>query len=443
MSLRIVTVDSQSQYGAQCLSVVRGDIVEVLDKDTDGWTWSKKHGTELKGYVRTQDLGHYPAPQHPEEAETPLSLELVNVPPSRTVETEVKLFFQRFGEVYYFDIQRPSPHHKNYRFFVDVISTRDFDTIQSSIISQPFNGPTTQLKLKLKQPNPFELYLSPLSPTCTEADIRAMIHPANPEPVSLFFSKNNPNIQHCAIVFPDARSSIAAFRDRFRWIATRPGLTVSFSTRPSTRTASHSPNSDQPMSTSVVLTNLPNGVIPRDIINSLFPTLVITNLNIRSSPAGQPASAVVHFKTEDEAQQAISQSGTLSFLSNRIQVSAYHAHPDHPSRGSMSPKSLSPPPLPHKLPPVLTNPINQHQPPLRPKISPPPRPQPQINLPPPKPNVAQRVCSLRNRPIVKGAYLRREPDTFYESVELERFIMDNGMSPKTFEEMSLGDIVYI
>ncbi|KAK2955936.1 hypothetical protein BLNAU_9096 [Blattamonas nauphoetae] len=493
MILRIITVDSQSQYGPQCLSVVKGDIVEVLGKDTDGWTWSKKHGTELKGYVRTQDLGPYPAPKRSNEMETPLSLELVNVNPSRTVEKEVKQFFQRFGEVYYFDIQRPSQHHKNYRFFVDVLSTREFDTIKTSLSTQPFNSSTTQLKLKLKQPNPFELYLTPLSPTCTEADIRAMIHPANPESVSLFFSKNNPNNKHCAIVFPDARSTITAFRNRSHWISTQSGLKVSFSTRSDTRPASLSPNPDQPMSTSVLLTNLPNGVVPRDIINTLFPTLVITKIDIRASPPGQPASAVVHFKTEDEAQLAIRQSGTLSILSNRIQVSEFHAQPDHPSRGSMSPKSLSPP-LPHNLrlilvPPTVLrqhlirhkqSPPPQHPPPNRHQLSPPSQPQPRINLPPPRDthpqqspspklqtpsqpqpqqrqqtasppnrfqrsppqpsqmpfrpqppprrqtaspqhNAAQRVCYLTDLPIVKGAYLRNEPGTWYDSDALENY----------------------
>ncbi|KAK2955070.1 hypothetical protein BLNAU_10001 [Blattamonas nauphoetae] len=344
MSLRTITEDYQSEYGTQCLNVLRGDIVEVLGEDTNGWTYAQKHGTQLTGYVLTRALGPSPAPSIPEQEERLMSLQLLNVQPSPTVEDDVKSFFSQFGEVFYFDSQTPSHHHPTFRFFIDILSIADLDTIQSYLVNQPFNGHNTQFNLKHNQPNRLELYLAPFSPSCTEADIRTLIHPANPTKVSLFFPKNNRNIKCCAIVFPDARSANAAFRDRSHWIAKQPGLTVQFSTRSDHTPANHSQNHVSTTSKSVFLTNLPNGVIPRDIVVSLFPTSVITNLKVHSSQPGQPVSAVVHFKTVREAQHAISQSGTLSFLSNRIQVREYRADPDRSSRGSVSPKSVSPPP---------------------------------------------------------------------------------------------------
>ncbi|KAK2950886.1 hypothetical protein BLNAU_14188 [Blattamonas nauphoetae] len=338
MSLRTILYDCQPQSGTQCLDVSRGDIVKVLGEDTNGWTYAQKHRTQLTGYVPTHALGPSHAPQQSEHLDIPMSLELINVEPSPTVEDEVKSFFSQFGEVYYFDSQTPSHHHPTFRFFIDILSTKDLDTIQSNLVNQPFNGQNTQLNQKRNQPNRLELYLAPLSPTCTEADVRALIHPANPEKVTLFFPRNNQNNKSCAVVFPDAYSTNAAFRDRSRWIAQQPGMTIQFSTRTFTRTANHSQNHVSTNSISVFLTNLPNGVIPRDIVVSLFPTSVITNLKVHSSQPGQPVSAVVHFKTELEAQQAVGQSGTLSFLSNRIQIREYRVDPDRNSRGSVSPQ---------------------------------------------------------------------------------------------------------
>ncbi|KAK2954024.1 hypothetical protein BLNAU_10987 [Blattamonas nauphoetae] len=180
---------------------------------------------------------------------------------------------------------------------------------------------------------PLELQLAPFSPECTEADILALIHPANPTTVKFYFPKNNENIKYCTILFSDARSTNAAFRDRSRWISKHPGLTVKFSARPNTQRASRSPPPTQLQSSSVYLTNLPNGVIPSDIINILFPTSIITNLLIHTAPPDQTVSAVVRFKTMSEAQQAISKSGSLVLLSNRIKVREDRAGGNRFSRG--------------------------------------------------------------------------------------------------------------
>ncbi|KAK2963865.1 putative CAMK family protein kinase [Blattamonas nauphoetae] len=179
-SLRTILYDCQPQSGVQSLHVLQGDIVEVLADDTNGWTWSKKYGTEDIGYVPTHALGPDHAPHFPEQIETPMSLVLDYVNPSQNFETEIKNFFSQFGEIYYFDSNPPSHLHLTHRFFIDILSKKDLDAIKSSLLTQPFYSQRIKLNKKFKQPNPLELYLTPISPTCTEADIRALIHPANP-----------------------------------------------------------------------------------------------------------------------------------------------------------------------------------------------------------------------------------------------------------------------
>ncbi|KAK2955063.1 hypothetical protein BLNAU_9994 [Blattamonas nauphoetae] len=348
MSVKTILYDCPPQSGVQSIHVVQGDIVEVLGEDQNGWTWSKKKGTELIGYVPTQALGPFPAPQHAEPIETPFSLDLDHVNAYPNVVDEVKSFFSQFGEVYYFDSRPPNGPFPTYRFALDILSTVDFETIKSSIVNQPFYNQNAQLTPGRFESNPLELFLSRLPPSFTKSEVLELIHPANPTKVSVFFPKEKKTFKNCAIVFPDSRSANAAFRDRSRWIEKQPGLTVQFSTqnRPKPENIAPKPVQDNsPGNMQLVsLTNLPYGVIPKDIINSLFPSFVITNLHIHAAAPGQPVSAVVHFKTKSEAQQAISQSGTLSFLSNRIQVREYRVDPDRSSRGSVSPKGVSPPP---------------------------------------------------------------------------------------------------
>ncbi|KAK2954044.1 hypothetical protein BLNAU_11007 [Blattamonas nauphoetae] len=132
-----------------------------------------------------------------------------------------------------------------------------------------------------------------------------------------------------------------SFRDRSRWISKQPGLTVKFSARQNTQRASRSPPPTQLQSSSVYLTNLPNGVIPSDIINILFPTSIITNLLIHTAPPDQTVSAVVRFKTMSDAQQAISKSGSLVLLSNRIKVREDRAGGNRFSRGLSLPATAS------------------------------------------------------------------------------------------------------
>ncbi|KAK2955062.1 hypothetical protein BLNAU_9993 [Blattamonas nauphoetae] len=354
------------------------DIVEVLGEDQNGWTWSKKKGTELIGYVPTQALGPFPAPQHAEPIETPFSLDLDHVNAYPNVVDEVKSFFSQFGEVYYFDSRPPNGPFPTYRFALDILSTVDFETIKSAIVNQPFYNQNAQLTPGRFESNPLELFLSRLPPSFTKSEVLELIHPANPTKVSVFFPKEKKTFKNCAIVFPDARSANAAFRDRSRWISKQPDLTVKFQIRSSPTRASCSPPPVQVHSTSVYLTNLPNGVIPSDIVNTLFPTSIITHLHIHTAPPDRTVSAVVHFKTESEAQQAISQSGSLFLLSNRINVREDRVGGERFSRSSVSPVSVSPPPLPQNLPPHPTNSPFQPQPP--------PRRYPQSPPPPPPPN---------------------------------------------------------
>ncbi|KAK2951325.1 hypothetical protein BLNAU_13704 [Blattamonas nauphoetae] len=240
-------------------------------------------------------------------------------------------------------------------------------------------------------------------------------------------------------------------------MAQQPGLTVRFSiqnSKPTHGTAPESGSASRP-----------------DIILNLFPTSVITNLKINSSLPGQPVTAVVHFKEEREAQQAISQSGSLTYLQNRIEVSVNREKPGHQnkpspfSHGPVPVKVVSPPPQP--IPPMPGGDPSTYgskpQPGPRPYQGPPQpggnpstygsKPQPVSGgnrttngfkpPPPPRVNVTQNICPLTNRQISRRACLRGEPNVIYEAEALQSFVSENGMSPTTFESMSLGDIQFM
>ncbi|KAK2954023.1 hypothetical protein BLNAU_10986 [Blattamonas nauphoetae] len=154
MSLRTIRFDCPPQSGVQSLHVIQGDIVEVQGENINGWTWSKKPNTDLFRYVPTQALGPFPAPQLPEQIGTPLGLELNRVNPSPTVESEVKSFFSQFGDIYYFDSRSPNGTFSTYRFALDILSTKDFDTIKSSLVNQPFYTQDVQFNLSSYRINP-------------------------------------------------------------------------------------------------------------------------------------------------------------------------------------------------------------------------------------------------------------------------------------------------
>ncbi|KAK2954875.1 hypothetical protein BLNAU_10205 [Blattamonas nauphoetae] len=61
--------------------------------------------------------------------------------------------------------------------------------------------------------------------------------------------------------------------------------------------------------------------------------------------------------------------------------------------------------------------------------------------PQPKPDMPRLVCPLTGKPIVHRAHLVNIPDTFYEKKALQTFIIENGMSPETFETIEVDAIV--
>ncbi|KAK2956158.1 hypothetical protein BLNAU_8938 [Blattamonas nauphoetae] len=304
--------------------------------DSFGILSENRNDTQLTGYVPTQALGPFPAPNIPEPNDTPFSLDLEYVTAYPNVVDEVKSFFSQFGEVYYFDSRPHNDASSTYRFALDILSTTDFDTIKSAIVNQPFYSQDTQLTLSRYKLFPNKLLLSHLPLDCTETDIRTMIHPANPTKMHV------QPMRHFEI-------DLAGFQCILHVRVVRP----------------HPSKSTQ----------------HRDIVNTLFPTSIITNLHIHKAPPDRTVSAVVHFKTESEAQQAISQSGSLILHSNRIHVRERRVDTARFSRGSVSPVSVSPPPLPRNLPPHPTNSQSQPlSPPRRNQQSPPPPPPPNRNL---------------------------------------------------------------
>ncbi|KAK2959515.1 putative Protein kinase domain containing protein [Blattamonas nauphoetae] len=59
-----------------------------------------------------------------------------------------------------------------------------------------------------------------------------------------------------------------------------------------------------------------------------------------------------------------------------------------------------------------------------------------------RPKSADRteICPLTNKPIIKAAFLKNEPDVLYEHDALLQYVTVNGMSPRTFATVVIDDI---